>query len=86
MRDRAAGRADVLGGDEVFFADQRRVRGPVGDDLPVGQVPPLHRFAPEGHIGGVGQFGVGALPVPYLMGIWPVTAIPYQGVRVLTAD
>ena len=66
LRGRAAGRVDGLGGDEIGFADQRRMRGPAGDDPAAGQVPPLHALVPEGHIGGVGQLGVGPLPVPHL--------------------
>ena len=33
---------------------------------PSGRFRPLHGLVPEDDIGGVGQFGVGALPVPYL--------------------
>jgi hypothetical protein len=33
-------------------AGQRRVCGATGDGPPVGQVPPLHRLVPEGHVGG----------------------------------
>ena len=50
----------------AIVADQRQVRGTAGDDPPVGQVPPLHGSVPEGDVAGVGQFGVGALPVPHL--------------------
>ena len=63
----AAGRADVLGGDEVGLADQRLVRGRAGDDPPVGQVPPLHLLVPQAHVSRVGQVLVGALPVPHLV-------------------
>ena len=62
----AAGGADVLGGDEIRLADQRRVYRRTGDDPPVGQVPPLHRLMSQGNIASVDQVAVGPLPVPHL--------------------
>jgi hypothetical protein len=35
---------------------------------------------PECGVGRVSQVEIGPLPVPHLMGTWPVTAIPHQGV------
>ena len=58
----AAGGADVLGGDEIRLAEQRRMRGLAGDDPPVGQVPPLHLLVAQGDTTRVGQVAVGPLP------------------------
>ena len=44
---RAARRGRVLRGDEISFADQRRVRGMFRDDPALGQVPPLHLLVPQ---------------------------------------
>ena len=60
------GGANVLDGDEIRLADQRRVHRLAGDDPPVGQVPPLHRLMSQGDITRVGQVPVGPLPVPHL--------------------
>jgi hypothetical protein len=46
-RSGAAGGADVMGGDEIRLADQRRVRRLARDDPPVGQVPPLQALMPR---------------------------------------
>jgi hypothetical protein len=64
--DGPAGGADVLGGDEIRLADQRRVSRLARDDPPVGQVPPLHPLMSQGNITSVDQVAVGPLPVPHL--------------------
>jgi hypothetical protein len=61
-----AGGVDVLGGNKVSLADQRRVRGLAGNHPAVGQVPPLHALVPQADIGRVDEILIGALPVPHL--------------------
>ena len=56
-----------MGGDVIGLTHQRLVRGLVGDDPAVGQVPPLHAFMSHADIGRVGQVLVGPLPVPHLV-------------------
>ena len=57
-------RINLAGAGAVRAGDA--MRRPGGDDPSVGQVPPLHALVAEGHVAWVGEFGVGALPVPDL--------------------
>jgi hypothetical protein len=66
----AAFGADVLDRDEVFLADQRRVRGPGGDDPPVGERSALDLAVAQAGVGWVDQL-VAGLAWPWRHGLGP---------------